>query len=128
MCAGAHGENKSIQTQFINKSLPAPDTYPVRIFVDVTYLYNCFTPHCLGNIELLVAHEGSNKYTRDGIIPNNVITFSTRIPNGTRQFSFLSNPTSSGFSLALQATTEACVTSMCDNFKSVGLSLRVSRS
>ena len=66
-------------------------------------------PHCRGNLELLVSHEGSDKYTANGIAPNNVIQFNLRIPSGTRQFSFLSNNTSSGFSLALRAT-EACVT------------------
>ena len=66
-------------------------------------------PHCRSDIELLVAHAGSGQYTGDGIIPNDVIQFNPRSPNGTRQFSFLSNPTSSGFSLSLQAT-EACVT------------------
>ena len=62
-----------------------------------------------GDIELLVSHADSDQYTGDGIRPNNVITFSTRSPNSTRQFSFLSNNTSSGFSLSLRAT-EACVT------------------
>ena len=61
-----------------------------------------------GDIELLVSHADSDQYTGDGITPNNVIFFSTRIPSGTRQFSFLSNNTSSGFSISLQAT-EACV-------------------
>ena len=77
--------------------------------MDVTYLYNCNKRHCLGNLELLVAHEGSDQYTGDGIAPNNMITSGIRTLSGTRQFSFLSNNTSSGFSLRLRAT-EACVT------------------
>ena len=66
-------------------------------------------PHCLGDIELLVAHEGSDKYTGDGITRNNVISYNMKNPNDTGHFYFESDNTSSGFSLRLKAT-EACVT------------------
>ena len=99
-----------IQTQFINKSLPAPDTYPVRIFVDVKYSLNdCDKPHCHHDLDLELRVSQGSEYTGDDIRPNNVISYNMKNPNGTRQFSFLSNHTSSGFSLSLQAT-EACVT------------------
>ena len=120
LCAGGSGGKKWLYTQFINKSLPAPDTYPVRIFVDVTYYSyrcmphchhdiltnctNCDMPHRRGGIELLVSHADSGEYTGDGITPKNVITYNET--KTTKQFYF---NTSSVFSLALQAT-EACVT------------------
>ena len=59
------------------------------------------------HLDLRVSYEGSDKYTRYGIAPDNVITYNET--KSTKQFCFESNNTSSGFSLRLQAT-EACVT------------------
>ena len=79
--------------------------------MDVTYSINdCDKPHCNHDLDLeLRVSQGSDNYTGDGIRPNNVISYNMKNPNGTRQFSFLSNPTASGFSISLRAT-EACVT------------------
>ena len=36
----------SLETQEIHKSLPTADTYPVRIFVNITFSTNCSTSEC----------------------------------------------------------------------------------
>ena len=36
----------SLETQEIHKSLPTDDTYPVRIFVNITFSTNCSTSEC----------------------------------------------------------------------------------
>ena len=42
VCSGR--EDKVLETQSISKSLPAPDTYPVRVFVNITYnITDCST-------------------------------------------------------------------------------------
>ena len=103
---------KWLQTQFINKSLPAPDTYPVRIYVNVTVSGTCSGPGCNYDFELLVSHIISGEpeeYTGNGIRPDSFIPLSEVNVSGTKQFSFDSQTTSSGFHIRLEAD-HACVT------------------
>ena len=41
VCSGT--VDKVLETQIIRKDLPAPDTYPVRLFVNINYSTNCST-------------------------------------------------------------------------------------
>ena len=111
LCSYRPGK-KWLQTQFINKSLPAPDTYPVTIFVNVTVSGTCSGYGCNDDFELQVAHIISGepeKYTGNGIRPDRFIPLSRVNFSGTKQFSFDSGNTSSGFHIRLEADY-ACVT------------------
>ena len=51
--------NAVLETQNISKSLPAPDTHTVRVFVDITFSTNCSTTEsaCEGSVELRIKAE-----------------------------------------------------------------------
>ena len=105
MCAGGSGENH-LQTQFINKSLPAPDTYPVRIFIDITYSFTeCPKQGC--DVELHI--ENHPEKFLFAIIPGNHIKSTNETSNGSKKFFFGSSNFSTGFNLTL-ISHEGCVT------------------
>ena len=107
MCAGDAGE-KHLQTQFINKSLPAPDTYLVRIYIDITYSFTeCPKQGC--DVELHIENYNENFSLGDGaiIIPDNHIK-STNETYGSKKFYFSSKTLSTGFTLTL-ISHEGCV-------------------
>ena len=111
LCFGQPGK-KWLQTQFINKSLPAPDTYPVTIFVNVTVSGTCSEADCDKDFELLVSHIIPGKpevYSGEGIRPDRYIPLSRVNVSDTKQFSFDSQTNSSGFHIRLEANC-ACVT------------------
>ena len=99
-------------TQFINKSLPAPDQYPVRIFVNVTYSFmNCPRPKCDQDFELLLANYSIStrtSYEEGGMMPDNQIQNTGENSSGAKQVFFDYNASVTGFFLALRSR-EACV-------------------
>ena len=109
LCPDSKGK-KWLQTQFISKSLPAPDTYPVTIFVEITIVTGtCSGPDCNDNFELQVSHVISGepkKYSGNGIRPDRYIPLNF---SRTKRFSFDSQTNSSGFHIRLEADN-ACVT------------------
>ena len=111
VCSGGQ-LGKWLVTQFINKSLPAPDQYPVRIFVNVTYSFmNCPRPQCDQDFELLLANYSSGarySYGEDGIMPDNQIQNTGEASSGTKQVFVDYDASVTGFSLALRSY-EACV-------------------
>ena len=52
----------SLETQEIHKSLPTADTYPVRIFVNITFSTNCSTSEC-ASTQLSVRNTSSSTST-----------------------------------------------------------------
>ena len=112
MCSGGW-ERKWLLTQFINKTLPAPNTYPVRIFVNITYSFmSCPRRHCDDNFELLLANFSngtSYQYGEGGIMPDNSIQNTSGISSDTKQLFFDSETSFAGIFLALRSF-EACVT------------------
>ena len=106
VCSGRPGE-KYLDTQVISKSLPAPDEYPVRVFVNITYSFmgRCPVPgqDCDEDFELLLGTLERNEisYSSDGIIPDNRIHDST--PSGTQHFYFDSAPNNDRFALRLKS-------------------------
>ena len=105
MCAEGSGE-KHLQTQFINKSLPAPDKYPVRIHIDITYSFTeCPKPGC--DVELHVENHPEGFSFGDGVIKH--IESTNETFNGTKKFNFDSSSLSTGFNLTL-ISPEGCVT------------------
>ena len=99
---------KRLLTQFINKSLPESHTDPLRIYVNVTYSFtDCLgeQQHC--DVELLLANY-SNGYSSGGIMPDNLIEYTSSVSSGTKQFFFDSSTSVTGFYLALRSR-EACV-------------------
>ena len=97
VCSGYPGE-KYLDTQVISKSLPAPDEYPVRVFVNITYSFMGRCPgegqDCDNSFELLLG-------TNDGIMPDHRIHDST--PSGTQHFYFDSSPNNDRFVLRLRS-------------------------
>ena len=107
MCARDPGE-KHLQTQFINKSLPPPDTYPVRIYIDITYSFTeCPKPGC--DVELHIENHSKSFSFGDNIMPDNHIQSTSDASNGTKKFNFISSNLSTGFTLTL-ISREGCVT------------------
>ena len=108
MCAGGPG-GKHLQTQFINKSLPAPDTYPVRIYIDITYSFTeCPKPGC--DVELHIEnYSESFSFGENVIMPDNHIQRTNETFNGSKKFYFDSSTSSTGFNLKL-ISREGCVT------------------
>ena len=106
VCAGGGG--KRLLTQFINKNLSESHTDPVRIYVNVTYSFtDCLEgqQHC--DVELLRA-TNSNGYGSGGIMPDNLIEYTSSVSSGTKQFFFDSDTSVTGFYLALRSR-DACV-------------------
>ena len=90
LCSGEPGE-KWLKTQLINKSLPATDEYPVRVFVNITYSMTCSNvTDCESDIELQVRLNNTNQtlmpHAGDYTIPDNH-TLDTAA-SGTQQFYF----------------------------------------
>ena len=106
MCAGGPRE-KHLQTQFINKSLPAPDTYPVRIYIDITYSFTECPKQKECIVELHVENHPERFSYGDGVIRH--IESTNETSNGTKKFDFDSSTLSTGFNLTL-ISREGCVT------------------
>ena len=72
-------EQQWLHTQYINKSLPAPDVYPVRVFVNISYFFtdcSAGTSGCSSHIELLRFEDYASPSTNymptgDEIMPDN---------------------------------------------------------
>ena len=101
VCSGGPGD-KWLRTQYINKSLPAPNEYAVRVFVNISYSFmDCPDGrHC--EVELRVTHNVTNRippYTARGIQPDHHIR--NTIVNGTKQFYFDSPVEENGIVIAL---------------------------
>ena len=64
--------NAVLETQYISKSLPAPDTYTVRVFVNITFSTNCSTTDsdCEGNVELGIKAEDGRMLE---VMPDNIL-------------------------------------------------------
>ena len=125
VCSGHRGD-KFLDTQVINKSLPAPDVYDVRVFVNITYSFMGRCPeerssrmhddmeNCDDYFELLFETLGNYEsvdrhYRKDGIEPDNRISDSTL--SGTQHFYFDSTPNNDRFALRLRSRGEGvCVT------------------
>ena len=118
VCSAAIEMYKWLLTQYINKSVPAPDTYPVRVFVDITY---SFMPcpegrDCDDDFELRRYVTNSQQpefnaqsFTANGIMPDNRIR--DRTASGTQQFSFDLSEDEDGFYLGLKSRHNGvCVT------------------
>ena len=103
-------DKKWLKTQFINKSLPAQDIYPVRVFVNVTYYYTCNMPHCRGDLEILVAQRISGAEETFTEINLGHIQFRRESSlHVVKQFFFDSNSTYNGFFIQLQSFDDTCV-------------------
>ena len=101
VCSGEPGE-KWLRTQYINKSLPAPDEYPVRVFVNIIYSsLACPRSSCDHDFELHIAQSTTSDSTGDGIMPNNLIPLQNTAVSVTQQFYFDVNEAENGFSLVL---------------------------
>ena len=120
VCSGEPGE-KWLKTQYINKSLPAPDEYSVRVFVNITYTLTCpgmgsgvgprMMMMCEREFELLIAHSKTGDYTGDNIMPTNRIEHSQDTINSiTKQFYFDVSEEEDGFFLALKRShKDVCI-------------------
>ena len=109
VCSAA-AMDKWLLTQYINKSVPAPDTYAVRVFVDITY---SFMPcpeerDCDHDFELHRYVTNSQQpefnpqsFTAIGILPDYRIKDSTT--SGTQQFYFDLSEDEDGFYLGLKS-------------------------
>ena len=103
-CHGCPGD-KILDTQIINKSLPAPDDYPVRIFVNITYSFMSSYPGRIGcddDFELQVGNmkDGEMSYSDNGIMPDHRIQDTTL--SGTQHFYFDSSQGEDNFVLRLK--------------------------
>ena len=73
VCSDSPGD-KLLLTQPINKSLPAPDIYPVRIFVNISYSYMDCPTRTPCNYDLqLEMNSGGSPLSADGIMPDSRI-------------------------------------------------------
>ena len=121
VCSTEGGE-KRLKTQYINKSLPAPDEYPVRVFVNITYSLTCskmmgrgmgprMMMMCEREFELHIAHSSTSDYTGDNIMPTNRIVHSQdTIDSITKQFYFNISEEDDGFLLALKRShKDVCI-------------------
>ena len=114
VCSAA-AMDKWLLTQYINKSVPAPDTYPVRVFVDITY---SFMPCpegrvCDHDFELrrYVTNSQQPEFNARSFtgITDNRIRDSTA--SGTQQFHFDLSEDEDGFYLGLKSRSKGvCVT------------------
>ena len=117
VCSAAKMD-KWLLTQYINKSVPAPDTYPVRVFVDITY---SFVPcpeerDCDHDFELhryVTNFEqpefNPQLFTDRGIMPDSRIQ--DRTTSGKQQFYFDLSEDEDGFYLGLKSRRKGvCVT------------------
>ena len=106
VCAGGLGA-KFLLTQHINKSVPAPDNYTVRVFVNITYSFMTCPEgrDCDHDFELLIARY-FDPFTGDSIMPDSHIRDTTA--SGTQHFYF---DVGVGFNLALRSHHNGvCVT------------------
>ena len=104
VCSGEPGE-KWLKTQYINKSLPAPDEYPVRVFVNITYSsLACPRMMCDPDFELHIAHSNMNDYSKDGIMPTHRIAYSPDTAASVKEhFYFDLSEAADGFYLGLKS-------------------------
>ena len=114
LCYGEPGE-KWLRTQYINKSLPARDVYPVRIFVNITYSMTCSNEtDCESDIKLQVGLPNTNQtlmpYAGDYTMPDNHHLLDTTA-SGTQQFYFDLNKGVDMFVLTLMIShsNDTCV-------------------
>ena len=92
-----------LDTQIINKSLPASDDYPVRIFVNITYSFMSSCPGpmgCVDNFELQVGTMKENGEMSYSIMPDHRIR-DTNL-SGTQHFYFDSSQGEDNFVLRLK--------------------------
>ena len=109
VCAGGRGD-KCLLTQHISKSVPAPDNYPVRVFVNITYSFMTCPEgrDCDHDFELLIARN-FGQYTGDSIMPDRHIRDTTA--SGTQHFYFDVGVDEDVFHLALRSRRNGvCVT------------------
>ena len=112
VCSAAKMD-KWLLTQYINKSVPAPDTYPVRVFVDITY---SFMPCpegrvCDHDFELHRYVTNSQQpdfnpqsFTANGIMHHRgIMRIRDTTANGTQQFFFDLSEDEDGFYLGLKS-------------------------
>ena len=111
VCSAAKMD-KWLLTQYINKSVPAPDTYPVRVFVDITY---SFMPcpegrDCDHDFELrrYVTNSQQPEFNpqsfTDGIMHHRGIMYiRDTTASGTQQFFFDLSEDEDGFYLGLKS-------------------------
>ena len=113
VCSGRPGE-KHLDMQAISTTLPAPNAYPVRVFVNLTYSFSGLCPilsrECDDYFELVVGtyyDEDRILYSSDGVMPDHRIQ--DTIVSGTQQFFF--NLTQVKFTLRLRVREKGvCVT------------------
>ena len=109
VCAGGLGA-KFLLIQRISKSVPAPDNYTVRVFVNITYSFMTCPEgrDCDHDFELLIARN-IGQYTGDSIMPDRHIRDTTA--SGTQHFYFDVGVDEGGFDLALRSRPKGvCVT------------------
>lgn len=99
-------------TQYINKNVPANDSYPVRVFVNITYTFMTCPGRqtCSPEFKLLkyvtnfqqhrATYTNTSLYSKDGIMPDNTVENTTL--SGTKRFYFDMREEDKGFYLALQ--------------------------
>ena len=107
--AGGRGD-KWLYIQRIDKSVPAPDNYPVRVFVNITYSFMTCPEgrDCDHDFELLISRN-FGRYTGDSIMPDRHIQDTTA--SGTQHFYFDVGVDEGGFNLALKSRRKGvCVT------------------
>ena len=97
VCSGT--VDKVLETQIIRKDLPAPDTYPVRVFVNINYSTNCSTSmsDCETDVflkvkdvetETLIEIMPENNLNKTSIFHEKEFSFDLS-PNETEQFQLL---------------------------------------
>ena len=98
VCSGT--VDKVLETQIIRKDLPAPDTYPVRVFVNINYSTNCSTNNmsdCETDVflkvkdvvnETLIEIMPENNLNKTSIFQVKQFSFDLS-PNETEQFQLL---------------------------------------
>ena len=108
LCSGEPGE-KWLRTQHINKSLPAPDHYPVRVFVNITYSRTCSNvTDCENDIELQVRLPNTHQILMSYTMPGNHTLDTTA--SGIQQFYFDLNKEEDIFVLTLIShSNDTCV-------------------
>ena len=91
VCSGVG--DKVLETQSINKSLPAPDTYPVRVFVNITYnITDCPTTEsdCGSNFFLRVKDDNNKTLIEDNLNSSDHFRVNFDLsPNQTKNFRLL---------------------------------------
>lgn len=117
MCLTDSRGSSWVFTQYINKNAPSPVSYPVRVFVNITYTFEqCHGSHCrdfevlkyITNTENPQRRTSTRNYD-DDIEPDSRINNDST--SSTANLHFDLSPTERGFYLALQERDDrTCVT------------------